>query len=80
MIVPQDAAGDCTPIDRNDSADSVIMLSAIIRGANTISVVATLGRMSISRMRRRGTPSPSAASTNSLRLSCSTCPRIGRAT
>ena len=34
------------------------MLSAIISGTKTISVVATLGRMSRSRMRRLGTPRP----------------------
>ena len=66
MIVPQLASGGCTPIDRKDSADSVSMLSAIISGTKTMSVVETLGRMSRSRMRWLGTPRPIAASTNSL--------------
>ena len=51
MMVPQLASGDCTPIERNDSADSVSMFNAIISGMNTINVVATLGRMSLNRMR-----------------------------
>src|SRR5262249_55547849 len=42
MMVPQLASGGCTPIDRNDRADSVSMLIAIISGTKTISVVITL--------------------------------------
>ena len=44
MIVPQLASGGCTPIDRKDSADSVSMLSAIIIGTKTMSVVETFGQ------------------------------------
>ena len=42
MIVPQLAAGGCTPIERNDSADSVSMSMASISGKKTITVVTTV--------------------------------------
>ena len=80
MIVPQLAAGGCTPIERNESADSVSMSIASISGKKTITVVMTLRRMSLHRIRQVDAPSPIAASTNSRRRSESTSPRIGRAT
>ena len=58
MMVPQLASGGCTPMERNDSANSVSMLIASISGTKTISVVITLGRMSRNRMRWLGTPRP----------------------
>ena len=47
MIVPQLASGGCTPIERNESAASVSIVVAIISGKNTITVVITLGRISL---------------------------------
>ncbi len=78
MTVPHEAAGDRTPADRNDSAPSVMMLSAVVSGANPVNRM--LGRTSTRRMRQDGTPRPVAAGTSSLRFGCSTWPRIGRAT
>ena len=79
MMVPQLAAGACTPMLRNDNALSASSASAITSGASTIRVVDTLGRTSRSRIRHRGTPRQRAASTNSACLSDNTRPRIGRA-
>ena len=80
MIVPQLASGGWTPIERNESAASVSISSAITSGKKTITVVTTFGRMSLQISRRFDAPSPIAASTNSRRRSDSTSPRIGRAT
>ena len=80
MIVPQLALGGCTPIERNDSADSVSMSIAIISGKNTITVVVTFGRMSLQSRRQVEAPRPIAASTNSRCRSESTSPRTGLAT
>ena len=80
MIVPQLASGGWTPIERNESADSVSMLVAIISGKNTITVVTTFGSTSAKIRRRLVAPRPIAASTNSFSRIDSTCPRIGRAT
>ena len=63
MIVPQLACGGCTPIDRNDSADSVRMQAAIISGKITITFGRTFGRISLNSSRRRRAPCAIAAST-----------------
>ena len=65
MIVPQLASGGCTPIDRNDSADSVSMLSAAISGRNTMTDGSTFGSTSRRRMRQSDAPSPMLACRNS---------------
>ena len=66
MIVPQLASGGWTPIERNESADSVSMLFATISGKKTITVVTTFGSTSEKIRRRLLAPRPIAASTNSL--------------
>ena len=80
MIVPQLASGGCTPIERNESADSISMLVAIISGKKTITVVITFGSTSEKIRRRLLAPRPIEASTNSFSRIDSTWPRIGRAT
>src|SRR5438067_12493844 len=80
MIVPQLASGAWTPIERNERADSVRIVVAIISGKSTIKVEATLGRISPTIIVQCDAPRPRAASTNSFSRTESTWPRIGRAT
>ena len=80
MIEPQLTLGGCTPRLRNDSADSVRIVVAIISGSSTITVDTTLGRISEKISRRLPAPSAIAASTNSRLITESTWPRIGRYT
>ena len=63
MIVPQLAWGGCTPIERNDKADSVRMQAAIISGKITITLGRTFGKISLKSKRRRRAPCAIAAST-----------------
>ena len=56
------------------------MLSAIINGTKTMSVVETLGRMSRNRMRWRGNAETDGGEHEFACRSDSTWPRIGRAT
>ena len=80
MIVPQLAWGGWTPMPRIDSADSVKMLNATMSGKNTITLGATLGRISLRRMCKSEAPEAIAAWMNSRSFSEKTMPRIGRAT
>src|SRR5207237_10542228 len=80
MIVPQLALGGCTPIDRNDRADSVSTVVAIISGSITITVVITFGKISLNIRRKFDAPWAIAASTYSFSRTESTCPRTGRKT
>ena len=80
MMVPQLAFGGCTPIERNESADSVSTVVAIISGSSTITVTATFGRMSLSIRRRFDAPCDTPASTYSFSRTDSTWPRTGRKT
>src|SRR6266540_1973816 len=80
MIVPQLAFGGCTPMDRNDRADSVRMVVAIISGSSTITTDTTFGRMSENISRRFDAPWAIAASANSFLATVSTWPRTGRYT
>src|SRR3954462_8515641 len=80
MIVPQLAFGGCTPIDRNDSADSVRIVVAIISGSITITVVTTFGRISQIISRTYYAPWEIAASTYSFSRTESTWPRTRRYT
>src|SRR5579875_880693 len=78
MIDPQLTFGGCTPMDRNDSADSVRIVVAIISGSSTITVATTFGRISEKISLRFEAPWAIAASTNSLLTTESTWPRTGR--
>ena len=80
MIVPQLTLGGCTPMDRNDSADSVRIVVAIISGSSTMTVDTTFGRISEKISRKFDAPCAIAASTNSLFTTDSTWPRTGRYT
>ena len=80
MIVPQLAFGACTPIERNESAASVRTVVAIISGNSTITVVSTLGRISLNISRRLPAPCAMAASTYSFSRTDNTWPRTGRNT
>jgi hypothetical protein len=77
---PQLAFGGCTPIDRNERADSVSMSIAIISGKKTITVVITFGRISLRIRRQSEAPWAIAASMYSFSRTDSTWPRIGLAT
>ena len=80
MTVPQLAFGGWTPIDRYESADSVRIVVAIIKGSSTTTVEATFGRISLKISRAFEAPWAIAASTNSRSRSDNTWPRIGRKT
>jgi hypothetical protein len=47
MIVPHDASGGCTPIDKKESADSVSMASETISGIKTKMLGITFGKISL---------------------------------
>src|ERR1017187_5194901 len=56
MIVPQLACGGWTPMPRIERADSVKMLRATIKGKKTITLGATLGRISLRKMCQSDAP------------------------
>ena len=56
ITVPQLASGGCTPIERNDSADSVMIVAAASSGSSTTTVGSTFGRISEKISRRRDAP------------------------
>src|SRR5436853_5127475 len=80
MIVPQLAFGGWTPIERNDNADSVSTVVAIMSGSITITVVITFGRISPNISRAFDAPCAIAASTYSFSRTERTWPRTGRKT
>ena len=60
-MVPQLAAGGCTPMERNDRADSVNILNATINGKKTMMLGVAFGRISFHRIRTSEAPEPTAA-------------------
>ena len=72
-------AAGWTPIERNESADSVRIVVAIIRGRSTIAVESTFGRMSLNIRRRFEAPWEIPASTYSFFRIASVCARMMRA-
>ena len=70
IMRPQDGVGGGTPSPRNDSAASIAISDRHLERATTMIWSATLGRISLSKMRRCEAPTASAAMTNSCWRNC----------